>query len=236
MNIKKDIIYSSDPELGLDLYEAEGKTSPVFVYFYGGALERGRKEDSSELAISLCSHGLSVIVPDYHMCPAQPYPDFIETAGKAVRATAKYAGGRKLFVGGHSSGAYAAMMLCFCGYLKDISVSGWVFASGQTTTHSGILQQRGMDAKRITADDASPLYNAVGKYTPILLTVGEKDSFPCRVEQNALLAAAIKAADRKARLTFSVLPGETHGSYLEKRDGRESLFCDMVARFINENR
>ena len=236
MEIKKDIIYSSAPGLGLDLYEAEDKASPVFVYFYGGALERGSREDSSELAVSLCSRGVSVIVPDYHMCPAQPYPDFIETAAKAVRAAVKYAGGRKLFVGGHSSGAYVAMMLCFCGYLKDTAVSGWVFASGQTTTHSGILQQRGMDAKRITADDASPLYNAYGKYAPILLTVGEKDSFPCRVEQNALLAAAIRAADKKARLTFQILPGETHGSYLEKRDGDESLFCSMVTRFINENK
>lgn len=229
--MKKEIVYDENMGLKLDIYESD-KSSCVFVYFYGGGLERGSKEDSAAFACELSNCGISTVVPDYHMCPGQQYPDFIETAADAVRTAAKYAGKRKLFVGGHSSGAYVAMMLCFGGYLKDINISGWVFASGQTTTHNGILAQRGIDSKRIVVDDASPLYNITGKYAPILITVGEKDSFPCRVEQNVLLASVLKSVNKKAIAELHVLEGETHGSYIEGKEGKLSVFCELITQFI----
>lgn len=233
--MRKDICYDDSLELKLDIYEAEIKDAPVYVYFYGGALERGRKEDSKELSEDLSDIGITVIVPDYHICPGQPYPDFIETAQKAVAFAADFAGKRPLFVGGHSSGAYVAMMLCFGGYLSDFNVKGYIFASGQTTTHAGILSARGENAKRTVVDDASPLYNAVNKYPPILLTIGERDSFPCRVEQNALLLAVLKDASKKADAELKILVGETHGSYLERQNGEKSLYCALVSDFVRKH-
>jgi len=232
MFLKKEICYDPDMGLKLDLYEAADNMSPVFVYFYGGGLERGKKEDSFELACDLAEDGIAVVVPDYHICPGQPYPEFVLTAAKAVATAKKYADKRPFFIGGHSSGAYVAMMLCFGGYLKDMDVRGYIFASGQTTTHAGILSQRGEDVKRIVVDKASPLYNVSGKYPPILITIGSQDSFPCRVEQNALLFAVIRASNRKADVEFKILEGETHGSYLERRNNEASVFTELSSGFI----
>ncbi len=234
--MKKEICYDPDIGLKLDLYEAaDNSASPVFVYFYGGGLERGKKEDSFELASDLAKAGIAVVVPDYHICPGQPYPDFVRTAAKAVAMAKEYAGKRPFFIGGHSSGAYVAMMLCFGGYVRDMDVRGYIFASGQTTTHAGILSQRGEDAKRIVVDGASPLYNVSGKYPPILISIGSQDSFPCRIEQNALLFAAIRSSNRKADVEFKILEGETHGSYLERRGDAVSIFTELSSGFIKRN-
>ena len=89
---------------------------PVVVFFYGGAFRAGRKSEYRFVGEALASRGIIVAVPDYRIYPAARFPDFLNDGAaalvKAREVTAAHGGNpERLFVAGHSAGAYIAVML-----------------------------------------------------------------------------------------------------------------------------
>ena len=112
-----DIAYGDGARHKLDVYRPREKTAaPVVVFFYGGKWEYGAKEWYRFVAATLASRGFVVVVPDYRLYPEVKFPAFVIDGANVVRWTqeniAAYGGDRRrMFVMGHSAGAYIAAML-----------------------------------------------------------------------------------------------------------------------------
>lgn len=120
--ITPDLTYAADRHLRLDVYEpsssnaADVNGKPVIVFFYGGTWNSGAKADYRFVAAALAARGFVVVIPDYRLYPAVRYPLFLDDCASAVawtlREIPRFGGDRhRVFLLGHSAGAYNAAML-----------------------------------------------------------------------------------------------------------------------------
>lgn len=109
--------YASGPRRTLDVYRPrDAAGAPVVVFFYGGSWQGGRKERYRFVGKALARRGIVSVIADYRVHPEVSYPEFIEDGARAVRWTAAEIAGHggdpgRIFVMGHSAGAYIAAML-----------------------------------------------------------------------------------------------------------------------------
>jgi acetyl esterase/lipase len=138
-----DISYGEGPRQKLDVYTPRRRTAaPVIVFFYGGRWQSGTKSWYSLLAATLAARGYVVVVPDYRLYPEVKFPDFLVDGADAVRwarqnAAAHGGDPHRLFIMGHSAGAYIAAMLALdpqwlngVGLDPDRDVAGLIGISG----------------------------------------------------------------------------------------------------------
>jgi acetyl esterase/lipase len=138
-----DIPYGDDPRQRLDVYAPRRRAdAPVIVFFYGGRWQIGSKGWYSVGAATLAARGNVVVVPDYRLYPEVKFPDFVVDGANAVRWAREHAaahGGdpHRLFVMGHSAGAYIAAMLALdpqwlngVGMDADRDIAGLIGISG----------------------------------------------------------------------------------------------------------
>ena len=112
------IAYGGDPRQVLDVYapEKQRPDAPVVVFFYGGGWNSGSRALYPFVGRSLAEEGFVVVIPDYRVYPQVRRPDFVKDSALAVRWTrdnaARFGGDpARLFVMGHSAGAYNAVEL-----------------------------------------------------------------------------------------------------------------------------
>lgn len=110
--------FGPDPRHVLSIYRPESGASkaPVIVFFYGGNWVSGERDDYAFVGRSLAKRGFVVVIPDYRLYPQASYPGFLHDGARALvwteRRIAAYGGDpKRLFVMGHSAGAYNAAML-----------------------------------------------------------------------------------------------------------------------------
>jgi acetyl esterase/lipase len=117
--VSRDVAYGTVPRQKLDIYappQESGRPAPVVVFFYGGNWNSGSRSDYAFVGHALASRGITTVVADYRLYPEVRYPRFVEDAALAVTWTARNIerfGGdpNRLFVMGHSAGAYNAAMV-----------------------------------------------------------------------------------------------------------------------------
>ncbi len=90
--------------------------APVVVFFYGGGWEDGDRGFYRFAGKVLAERGIVAVVPDYRLFPEVRFPAFLEDAAEAVawvRSEIDAFGGdpSRVFLMGHSAGAYIAAML-----------------------------------------------------------------------------------------------------------------------------
>ena len=112
------IAYADGPRHKLDVYapEARGPAAPVVFFIYGGGWNRGERGEYEFVGRALASRGFVAVIADYRLVPEVKYPEFLEDSAKALRWVqdniAQYGGDtNRLFLAGHSAGAYNATML-----------------------------------------------------------------------------------------------------------------------------
>lgn len=115
---KSDIAYGSHPRQMLDVYGPDRPiaAAPVVVVFYGGSWNSGDKADYGFLGKALASRGFVAIIADYRLVPEIRFPAFVDDGAAAVawasRNAQKFGGDPgKVFLLGHSAGAYIAAMI-----------------------------------------------------------------------------------------------------------------------------
>jgi len=115
--IVRDVPYGEGPRRRLDVYtpDASGR-APVVVFLYGGSWQDGSKSIYGFVGKALAASGFVTVIPDYRVYPEVSYPDFLRDGAQAVRWARDHApayGGdpSRLFLVGHSAGAYNAAML-----------------------------------------------------------------------------------------------------------------------------
>src|ERR1700704_438283 len=116
--VQRDFAYGEAPRQRYDLYLPKALTgpAPIVLFFYGGAFRAGRKSEYRVVGEALTSKGIIVAVADYRIYPEARFPDFLDDGAKAlaaVHARAAEFGGdpTRIFLAGHSAGAYIAVML-----------------------------------------------------------------------------------------------------------------------------
>ncbi len=228
----------------LDLYIPEGEGPfPLLVFFYGGGLEQGVKEDLADMGREFAAAGIAVAAPDYRLFPEVGFPDFIVDAARAVAwvcgEAKEYVNFTKLFVGGYSAGCYLSMMLHFDKHylaaygLDPDSFAGFVQLSGQPTTHFNVLKYSGEDERASRVDHRAPLYYARSTGAPQLFIVSDAD-MPCRLEQNQLFVQTLRHFEYSAPLRLNVVHGPDHGGFLNDAGRGHSYLFGQAEPFIKE--
>lgn len=248
---KKDLIYDAARAdvCRLDLCLPAGAARPpLYVHFHGGGLIEGTRDIGPELQWLARVHGIAVASVEYRMYPDATYPDFIEDAARAVAWLLNGYGAKALhravFIGGSSAGGYLTQMLfCNPAFLRAAgadpdALDGCLFNAGQPTTHYQVLSARGEDPRRVVIDEAAPLYyvreSFAGRRCPALLIAAADHDMPNRMEQNLVLAAALRHFDYpESKLEVRVMRDYGHTEYdaAVDADGRY-LFSDILADFM----
>lgn len=116
----KGVAYGPLPRQALDVYTPAARAPaggwPVVVFFYGGSWNSGARADYGFVGAALAARGVLTLVADYRLYPEVRYPDFLRDSALALSWGLDHAarlGGdpRRVFVMGHSAGAYNAAML-----------------------------------------------------------------------------------------------------------------------------
>ena len=188
-HVLHDLAYGSDPRQKLDLYVPDGlkAPAPVILFFYGGSWQSGSKATYLAFGQAFASRGIVVAVADYRVYPQVRYPAFVEDGASAlafVHAHAAQQGGdpARIFVAGHSAGAYIAVMLAADRrYLTRIGADpGWVHGVIGISGPYDFLPLKDPDLVAIFggADrvDTQPITYIDGKRPAMLLATGTADT------------------------------------------------------------
>ena len=155
------VAYGSGPRQMLDVYRpttaAPAGGWPVVVFFYGGSWNSGERGDYVFVGEALASRGILALVADYRLYPAVRYPDFLRDCAAALSWGLGHAGElggnpQRVYVMGHSSGAYNAAMLALD--------ARWLAPTGHTPSQlAGFIGLAGpYDFLPMTNLDAQPVF------------------------------------------------------------------------------
>lgn len=248
---KRDVIYAGgntvDNPRKLDVY-LPTKTKqpfPVLIWFHGGGLVSGSKNEINDQRIAdyWRTRGVGLVNVDYRMSPQVQFPAYIQDAAQAVTwviQNAKKLGAdpKRIYVGGHSAGAYLAAMLAFNeNYLRanaiDVnSIAGFVSLSGQMTTHFTVRKERGLSDLPIIVDDAAPSYYVRKDIPRLLLLIGDHD-WPARLEENQMLFAQLIQVAKATNVNFKIISNRDHNSIYDRITEPHDDTYEAIAAFMN---
>ena len=192
-----DVPYGDQTRQKLDVYmpgqsQAEKALAavgaPIVVFFYGGSWSSGNRADYRFVGEALAAQGIVTLVADYRLSPEVRYPVFLEDSALAMRwafdNAQKYgADPTRMFVMGHSAGAYNAVMLALdkrwlgAVGLSPARLAGWIGLAGPYD-FLPIADRKTQVAFEWpnTPADSQALFHASSASPPALLLAPEKDS------------------------------------------------------------
>lgn len=243
MKLIADVCYNEKSGQLLDIYLPEQDKFPVFVYFHGGGLTGGDKTNTKCFLEYLANHGIAAVTANYRLYPNAAYPDFLVDAAAASawvkEHMCQYGTVEGIYIGGSSAGGYISQMLCFdktwlkAHDLAPLDFAGFIHDAGQPTCHFNVLKERGIDARRVIADEFSPLFyvGADEEYPRMLIIVSDND-MENRYEQTMLLISTLKHFGHSDKVTTTVMNGK-HCAYIGRLDeDGESTFGKMIQAYI----
>ncbi len=205
-----DLAYGPLPRQRLDIYRPAGAAPPggwpVVVFFYGGSWNSGERAQYGFVGAALASRGMLTLVADYRLYPEVRFPAFLADSALALTWGLTHAadhGGnpQRVFVMGHSAGAYNAAMLALD--------PRWLAATGHAPKElAGFIGLAGpYDFLPMTNPDAQPVFfhpdyppdtqpmAFAGAQAPrSFLAAGATDNLVDPERNTATLAARLKAA------------------------------------------
>jgi acetyl esterase/lipase len=244
------IRYGADPRNMLDVYRpsASTKNAPVIVFFYGGNWVSGKREDYAFVGRALAARGFVVVIPDYRLYPQVRYPDFLVDGASAVAWTAREVAAHggdpaKLFVMGHSAGAYNAAMLAldprWLGQqgMKREALRGWIGLAGpydflpvQNRTTQPVFSAPN------TPPDSQPLYHVSAAAPPALLIAANEDNLVNPARNTGGMAAKLRTVHVPVReLYYDGVSHTTLVASLSSTLQRLAPTLDAVEAFVRSD-
>jgi acetyl esterase/lipase len=247
-----DQIYGTDARHRLDVYLPLQPVSdaPVVLFFYGGTWSSGRRQDYRFVGEALAARGIVTLVADYRLSPQVSYPSFVQDSALALRwawdrMERLGASPQRLFVMGHSAGAYNAAMLALDPrWLRAVDMSpgqlaGWVGLAGPYD----FLPIEARDARIAfnwpdTPVDSQPLFHAlkaqIGQAPAGLLLAPRHDTLVDPRRNSQRLAQAL--AQRGVPVDLELLDHVSHttliGSFAPPLRGIAPVL-DRVSAFLS---
>jgi acetyl esterase/lipase len=243
--LHRGLSYGEGTRHKYDVYVPHGlkEPAPVILFFYGGGFVAGHRSEYRMAGEALASLGCIVAVADYRIFPEVTFPEFLHDGARALlavhRDAKRYGGNReRIFLAGHSAGAYIAVMLAANPeYLKAAGADpAWI---------SGVVGIAGAyDFLPITGErrikvfggenrlETQPIHFVNGKKPPMLLVTGANDS-TVSVRNTRNMAARLRSVG--GEVEEIVYPGVGHMgiilSLARGFRGRAPLRAD-IARFV----
>ena len=227
VDVKKDIVYVQGPEEQehkhqLDLYLPRGKQStPVFIFFHGGAWKNGDRSQYPALGYRLAAAGITTVIPSYRLAPKNKHPAQVEDGAAAfawvMHHIGEYGGDtNRIYIGGHSAGGHMAALLALDDHFlkkQDLGITnirGVVTLSGVfDLTMADTVAASVFSTNDVARRAASPLFHiSTTKSTPpFLVTYCQWDYVPL-AGQARRFYRELKEAGVAAALHFT--PKENH--------------------------
>jgi acetyl esterase/lipase len=215
-----DITYTpGQPRCVLDVYHPTDQPGfATIVWFHGGGLSSGEKY----IPGGLKGARIGVVGANYRLMPRVGVETCLSDAAAALAWTLtnieRFGGDpRRVFVGGHSAGAYLATMLVVdptwmaATGSTDVRAAGLLAISGQMITHFAVRQQNGISDTQVRVDATAPLFHVKDKLPAILLVTGDRElELLGRYEENAYFARMLRLAGNR-EVHLHELGGFNHG-------------------------
>ncbi len=210
--LQSGIVYGPAPRQQLDVYQPLATTAPapgarpLVVFFYGGTWSHGDRADFSFVAEALAARGAVVVLPDYRLSPAFHYPVFVEDSARAAQWALAHAAQlgadpKRVYLMGHSSGAYdAAMVALDPRWLAEVGAApgqfaGWIGLAGPydfLPIHDAQAQVA-FDWPD-TSPDTQPIHHVSAASPPALLLAGKDDKTVDPERSTVQMADKLRAA------------------------------------------
>ena len=231
-----DVAYGDGALETLDIFPAPGPSRGVLSFIHGGYWRSRDKADFSALARAYCPSGITVVIPNYALCPAVSIEEIIRQMLKAhawlYRNIAGYGGDpNHMVVSGHSAGGHLTAMMAACDwreYQPDLPadlVKGAAAISGIYDLMP--LRRTSMNADlrldENAARVASPVTYRPSRPVPMVTAVGADESAEFR-RQAELLG---RHWPHCVRATV-VLPEANHFTIVERLGERRGVLFDAV--------
>ena len=192
-----NVPYGDQPRQKLDVYlpsqpladkALTAGGAPLVVFFYGGSWTNGNRADYRFVGEALAAQGIAVVVADYRLSPEFRYPVFLQDSALAMRwafdNAQKYgADPTRIFVMGHSAGAYNAAMLALdkrwltAVGLSPARLAGWIGLAGPYDfLPIGDRKTQVAFEWPNTSPDSQALFHASSASPPALLLAPVNDS------------------------------------------------------------
>ena len=180
--------------------------SPMVVFFYGGSWSSGDRADYRFVGEALAAVGIAVVVADYRLSPEVRYPVFVQDSALATRwafdNAQKYgADPTRLFVMGHSAGAYNAAMLALdkrwlsAVGLNPAKLAGWIGLAGPYDfLPIGDRKTQVAFEWPNTSPDSQALFHAGSASPPALLLAPSNDTLVNTQRSTVGMAQRLKAS------------------------------------------
>jgi acetyl esterase/lipase len=222
--VQTGVAYGTLPRQQLDIYQPKAAAPaggwPVVVFFYGGSWNAGERGDYQFVGEALAARGVLTLVADYRLYPEVRYPDFLVDSAQALAWGLSHAaqwGGnpQRVFVMGHSAGAYNAAMLALdARWLKatghtPAELAGWIGLAGPYD----FFPTNNPDAQPVFfhpnyPPQAQPMDWIAGTAPPTFVGAPEKDALVSPERSTQQIARKLKAAG--ATVTLKSYPRANH--------------------------
>jgi acetyl esterase/lipase len=204
--VTANLAYGAGLRQKLDVYapRASNGSAPVVLFFYGGNWNTGNRADYAFVGHALASRGILAVVADYRLYPEVRYPEFVQDSAAAaawtLREVAQYGGDpKRVFVMGHSAGAYNAAMVALDGKwlgekgLSTAALRGLIGLAGPYD----FIPIENMTARPIffypdTPPASQPINHVTAGAPPALLIAAEKDTLVNPVRNTGGLARRLR--------------------------------------------
>ena len=221
-----DIAFGPLPAQQLEVVVPAGTSAqkrPVVVFIYGGGWNSGKAGEYHFIGRTLARAGYVVVLPGYRLTPDGAYPHMLQDGALALKWVqdhiAEHGGDpARVFVMGHSAGAYNGMMLTLErrwlgregipeGFIKGMIGIAGPYDFYPFTTDSARRAFAHVPDPAIT----QPISFARGDAPPLLLLTGDIDT-TVKPRNSLALAKAMSAAGSPTQVV--VLKGLSHESII----------------------
>ena len=202
------LAYGPDPRQKVDVYQPARAAAnpPMVVFFYGGSWSFGDRADYRFVGEALASQGVVAVIADYRLSPQVRYPVFVQDSASAMRWAFDHAAeygvsASRIFVMGHSAGAYNAAMLALDKrWLEGVGLSpsqlaGWIGLAGPYDfLPIGDPKTQVAFSWPDTPADSQPLFHASRASPPALLLAPINDSVVNPIRSTVAMAQKLKSS------------------------------------------
>jgi acetyl esterase/lipase len=247
-SLHRDFAYGEGRRHKFDLYVPDGvkEPAPVILFFYGGGFIAGHRSAYRMVGEALASKGFIVAIADYRIYPEVVFPEFLHDGARALIGVHRIAAGhggdvRRIFLAGHSAGAYISVMLAANPtYLEEAGADpAWIRGVIGIAGAYDFLPIQGARRIKIFGGgnrvETQPIHFVHGRKPPMLLATGAKDrTVLARNTKN--LAARLR--EHGSEVEEIVYPGIGHmGIILSLARGfrRIAPLREDIARFVDRH-
>ncbi|RYY68392.1 MAG: alpha/beta hydrolase [Comamonadaceae bacterium] len=202
------LAYGPDERHRLDTYLPLGgdAATPLVVFFYGGSWTRGSRADYRFVGEALASAGVATAIADYRLSPQVHWREILADCALATRWARDHAprlgcAADRVYVMGHSAGAYNAAMLALdprwlaAQQLRPADLAGWIGIAGPYDfLPIGDRDTQVAFGWPDTPVESQPIVHAGAGAPRTLLVAGGKDTVVSTQRSTVGLAERLKAA------------------------------------------